>query len=413
VVESSIDILQKRFEKIEMLQDPFTLFFKTVVHYGEGKLSELGSILRLLNASKVLVVTDRGIIASGIGERCKKAILSEPIEFVLFDGVEPNPTTDCVEHGLITARKETIHCIVAIGGGSSIDAAKAINVLLTNGGQVADYCGLNRIKKKGFPLIAIPTTAGSGSEMSSYMLISDSKTHQKLVCSAPQIIPDVAILDPTLTVSLPISVTIESGVDALSNGIESYVSKLANPYSEVFSLRSIEILAQNIVRVCKEPVNLSARGQMLIGSNIGALAIHLSSIGAAHSMANPLTKHFNVRHGIAVGMVLPYVMLFNASSQPQKYKQIALALGARLEGREDDLTLSRKGVMRLRELLDQLSLPANLAEMGVREEMIPVMAQEALTQLSLNYNPVKPNLEQMTNLFRSAIRGDLSLATEV
>ena len=301
-----------------MVQDPLTLFFKTTVYYGQGKLSELGGILRTLDVSKVLIVTDPGIMASGIGDRCKRAILSEHIDLVLFDGVEPNPTTDCVEKGLITARKEAIHCIVAVGGGSSIDAAKAINVLLTNGGQVTDYCGLDRVRKKGFPFIAIPTTAGSGSEMSSYMLISDSKTHQKLVCSAPQIIPDVAILDPTLTVSLPISVTIESGLDALSNGIESYVSRLANPYSEVFSLRSIEILSQNIVKVCKEPGDLSARGQMLIGSNLGALAIHLSSIGAAHSMANPLTKHFDVRHGIAVGMVLPYVMLFNASAQPQR-----------------------------------------------------------------------------------------------
>jgi len=394
-----------------MAQDPLTLFFKTTVYYGEGKLSELGGILRTLNVSKALMVTDQGIMASGIGERCKKAILTDHIDVALFDGVEPNPTTECVNKGLMVAGKEAIHCIVAIGGGSAIDAGKAINVLSANGGEVKDYCGLNRVKKKGFPFIAIPTTAGSGSEMSSYMLISDSETHQKLVCSDPHIIPDVAILDPTLTVSLPISVTIESGVDALSNGIESYVSKLANPYSEVFSLRSIEMIAQNIVRVCQEPSDLSARSQMLIGSNIGALALHLSSIGAAHSMANPLTRYFNVRHGIAVGMVLPYVMLFNAraSSVVEKYARIALALGVMPAEGESPMAHARKGAEKVRHLLDQLSLPASLAEMGVREDGTSVMVQDALTQISLTYNPIQPTPEQMTKLFLSAIRGDLSL----
>jgi alcohol dehydrogenase len=394
------------------MKDDFTLWFDTTVHYGVGKVSELGIFLRSFNASKILIVTDRGIVASGIVKKCTDAIMSEHIRFSLFDGVEPNPTTDSVEKGLTLVKHESIDAIVAVGGGSSIDAAKAINVLLANGGQVADYNGFNQIKKKGLPLIAIPTTAGSGSEMTSYMLISDSKTHQKIVCSDPKIIPDVAILDPTLTLSLPAAVTIETGVDALSNGIESYVSNAANPYSELFSLRATEIIAQNIMRVYHDPSNLDARGQMLIGSNISGLAVHLSSIGAAHSMANPLTKHFNITHGIAVGMVLPYVMLFNAPSQVKKYRQIALALGVKPEQGDDDGSIGRKGAFKLRSLLDQLSLPSNLAAMGVKEDSIPTMAQEALAQMSIEFNPVKPDFGQMTRLFLSALRGDLSLGKE-
>jgi alcohol dehydrogenase len=394
------------------MKDDFTLWFDTTVHYGVGKVSELGIFLRSFNASKILIVTDRGIVASGIVKKCTDAIMSEHIRFSLFDGVEPNPTTDSVEKGLTLVKHESIDAIVAVGGGSSIDAAKAINVLLANGGQVADYNGFNQIKKKGLPLIAIPTTAGSGSEMTSYMLISDSKTHQKIVCSDPMIIPDMAILDPTLTLSLPAAVTIETGVDALSNGIESYVSNAANPYSELFSLRATEIIAQNIMRVYHDPSNLDARGQMLIGSNISGLAVHLSSIGAAHSMANPLTKHFNITHGIAVGMVLPYVMLFNAPSQVKKYRQIALALGVKPEQGDDDGSIGRKGAFKLRSLLDQLSLPSNLAAMGVKEDSIPTMAQEALAQMSIEFNPVKPDFGQMTRLFLSALRGDLSLGKE-
>jgi alcohol dehydrogenase len=394
------------------MKDDFTLWFSTTVHYGAGKVSELGSLLRSFNASKILIVTDRGIVASGILKKCTDAILSEHIRFSLFDGVEPNPTTDSLEKGLTLVKHESIDAIVAVGGGSSIDAAKAINVLLANGGQVSDYGGLGKLKKKGLPLIAIPTTAGSGSEMTSYMLISDGKTHQKIVCSDPKIIPDMAILDPTLTLSLPPAVTIETGVDALSNGIESYVSNVANPYSELFSLRAIEIIAQNIIRVYQEPSNLDARSQMLIGSNISGLAVHLSSIGAAHSMANPLTKHFNITHGIAVGMVLPYVMLFNAPSQPKKYKQIALALGVKSEEGKDDRSVGRKGAIKLRSLLDQLSLPPNLTEMGVKEDSIPIMAQEALTQVSIQFNPVRPDFQQMTGLFFSAIRGNLPFEKE-
>jgi len=394
---------------LKMTKDYFTVIYKTTVLYGDGRLSELGSILRSHNASRVLVVTDRGIMKSGIAEKCFDAMTSEHIDFVIFDKVEPNPTTDSVNKGQSLAKREAIDFIVAVGGGSSIDAAKAINVLLTNGGKVADYRGFNRVGKEVLPLIAIPTTAGSGSEMSSFMLISDSKSHQKLVCSDPKIIPQMAILDPTLTLSLPATVTIESGLDALTTAIESYVSKAATPHSEVFSLRAIEIIIQNIIRVSQEPSNLDARGQMLIGANMAGLAVHLSYVGAAHSMSNPLTKHFNLAHGLAVGMVHPYVMLFNAQAQPEKYRNIALALGVRLEEGEDDLAISGKGAMRVRNLLEKLSLPSNLAEMGVREELIPTMAQEALAELSIDFNPVKPDIQQMEKLFLSAVRGHPSL----
>jgi len=357
------------------MKDDFTLWFNTTVHYGAGKVSELGSLLRSINASKILIVTDRGIVASGIVKKCTDAIMSEHIRFSLFDGVEPNPTTDSVEKGLTLVKHESIDAIVAVGGGSSMDAAKAINVLFTNGGQIVDYHGFNHVGKKGLPLIAVPTTAGSGSEMTSFMLISDSKTHQKIACSDPKIIPDVAILDPTLTLSLPQAVTIEAGLDALGSSIEAYVSKAANAYSDVLALRSSEMIADNIIKVYEEPFNLDGRSQMLIGANMMGLAVHLSYIGAAHSMANPLTKYFGIRHGIAVGMVLPYVMLFNTPSQPKKYKQIALALGVKLEKGEDDVTASRKGAIKFRSLLDQLSLPNNLSKMGVKEDLIPTMAQ--------------------------------------
>jgi alcohol dehydrogenase class IV len=395
------------------MKDDFTLWFSTAVHYGAGKVSELGSLLRSFHASKILIVTDRGIVASGILKKCTDAILSEHIDFSLFDGVEPNPTTNSVEKGLTLAKQESIHAIVAVGGGSSIDAAKAINALLANGGQIVDYHGFNHVKKKGLPLIAIPTTAGSGSEMTSFMLISDSKTHQKIVCSDPKIIPDVAILDPTLTLSCPQAVTIESGLDALGSAIEAYVSKAANAYSEILALRATEIIASSIIKIYKEPSNLDGRSEMLIGANMSGLAVHLSYIGAAHSMANPLTKHFGIRHGIAVGMVFPYVMLFNIPSQPEKYKRVALALGVTLEKGEDDLILSRKGASKFRSLLDQLSLPNNLSKMGVKEDLIPTMAHEALEQLSIDYNPVKPDIQQMTDLFYSAVRGEPPLTTLV
>jgi alcohol dehydrogenase len=388
-------------------QKDLSLFFRTTVLYGEGKLVELGRLLRSFHASKTLLVTDRGIVRAGIAEKCIDAIRSEKIRLTLFDEVEPNPSTDSVAKGLARAKEEAVDTLVALGGGSVIDAAKGINVLLANGGEVVDYRGLDKVKRKGLPLIAIPTTAGSGSEMTSYMLISDSKTHQKIVCSDPNIIPDIALLDPRLTLSLPMNVTIETGVDSLSNGIESYVSRVSNPYSEHLALGVTEIIAENILKVYRQPLDLEARGRMLIASNMGGLAVHLSSIGAAHSMANPLTHYFHITHGIAVAMVLPYVMLFNATILPQKYKEIALALGVSSEAGEDEGAVGRKGVLKLRHLLDQLSLPSNLAEMGVKEDLIPTMAGEALEQVSLDYNPIKPNLQEMKDLYISALRGSL------
>jgi alcohol dehydrogenase len=389
----------------------FTLYFKTTVHYGAGKLDELGRILRSLNASGILVVTDRGIVASGVAQRCIDALTRARLDWQLFDKVESNPTTDSVNQGLLFARRKKFDFIVALGGGSVIDAAKAISVLLSNGGKVADYRGFNRVAKEGFPVIAIPTTAGSGSEMSSFMLISDAESHQKIVCSDPKIIPQITILDPTLTLSLPAAVTIESGLDALTTAIESYVSKAATPHSGVFSLRAIEIIFQNIITVSQEPSNLGARAQMLIGANMAGLAVHLSYIGAAHSMSNPLSKHYHLAHGLAVGMVHPYVMLFNAQAQPEKYRNIAVALGIKTEGL-DDLAVSRQGAMRMRDLLARLALPSNLAAMGVREELIPTLAQEALTELSIDFNPVKPDLAQMKKLFLAAIRGEPSLVMQ-
>lgn len=391
------------------MENKFTLYFRTTVHYGAGKIYELGRILRLQNASCVLVITDPGVVTSGIAQKCIDAITIEHLDYGLFDKIESNPTTASVNQGLLLAKRKKFDFIVALGGGSAIDAAKAINVLLSNGGKIADYRGFNRVGKESLPLIAIPTTAGSGSEMSSFMLISDHENHQKIVCSDPKIIPQMTILDPTLTLSLPASVTIESGLDALTTAIEAYVSKASTPHSDVFSLRAIEIIVQNIIRVSQEPSNLIARSQMLIGANMAGLAVHLSYIGAAHSMSNPLSKHFNLAHGVAVGMVLPYVMLFNAHGRPEKYRTIAHALGVKLVEGVDDLAINREGAMRVQDLLKKLDLPSNLAELGVREESIPTMAQEALSELSIDFNPVKPNLLQMKKLFLAAIRGDPSL----
>jgi alcohol dehydrogenase len=394
------------------MKDNFALHFKTAVHYGVGKLSELGTLLRRQGVSGVLLVTDAGIVASGIAQRCIDAITTEEINYILFDDVESNPTTENVDRGLSLAKGRTFNSIVALGGGSVIDAAKAINVLLTNGGAVADYRGFNRVQKDGLPLVAVPTTAGSGSEMSSFMLISDSESHQKLVCSDPKVIPQMTILDPALTLSLPASVTIESGLDALTTAVEAYVSQAVTPHAEVFSLRATEIITRNIEQVLREPSNLNSRSQMLLGANMAGLAVHLSYVGAAHSMSNPLTRHFNLPHGLAVGMVHPYVMLFNARVQPEKYRHIALAMGARPVEGTDDLAVGRQGAMIARDLLAKLSLPSSLAQMGVEESSISAMAREALSELSIDYNPVKPDLRQMERLYLAAIRGDSALMME-
>ncbi|MBI98515.1 MAG: alcohol dehydrogenase, partial [Verrucomicrobiales bacterium] len=293
--------------------------FDTTLHlrlvFGNGTLSRLGELASEHGAGKVLLVTDPGIRAVGHVDRAQASLEAAGLSVAIYDQAKENPTTECVAECVELARAEGIDFIVGLGGGSSMDTAKGCNFLLTNGGEMKDYWGVGKASKPMLPLIAIPTTAGTGSECQSFALISDAVTHAKMACGDPKAMAKVAILDPELTLSQPLRVTACTGIDAVAHAVESAVTRKRNDTSQEYSRVAFGLLSESLPRVLANPDDLEARGRMLLGAAFAGTAIEHSMLGAAHSAANPLTAHFDVIHGEAVGLMLPHVVRFNGEDE--------------------------------------------------------------------------------------------------
>src|SRR5436190_3792541 len=300
---------------------------RTRVVFGPGKISELGTLAAELHAHRVLLVTDQGLETAGHPQKGIAALESAGLAVALFDDVHPNPTTLDVDRGLAIAQAAGIDLIVGLGGGSSMDCAKGINFLLTNGGRIEDYWGANKAQRPMLPMIAVPTTSGTGSEAQSYALIAHPKSHMKMACGDPKAACRIALLDPGLTISMPASVTAATGIDALSHAVESYVSTRRNPVSQLFSRQAWQLLTRGFPRVVAKADDLDARAQMLLGAHLAGAAIENSMLGAAHALANPLSAHFDVIHGVAIAVMLPHVIRFNAESAAKLYADLAVDAG--------------------------------------------------------------------------------------
>lgn len=373
-----------------MNMTPFDHAPRTRLVFGAGSFSQLGTLAAELGARRVLLVTDPGIVKAGYAERAQGLLESAGLAITVFDAVRENPTTDDVDFCRDAARAADVDFLVGLGGGSSLDAAKGANFLLTNGGTMHDYWGSHKAVKPMLPMIAVPTTAGTGSEVQSYALISDAVTHQKMACGDPKAAPKIALLDPELTLTLPDSVTAISGIDAIVHSIETAVAKKRNPLSLMYSYEAFHLLEPNFVRVLAHPDDIEARGAMLLGATYAGLAIENSMLGAAHSCANPLTAQFDTTHGIAVGIMLPHVIRFN-----RELPEIDQIYGG-LEGKED---LSEN----ITSLLAYAELPTKLSECGVTEEAIPALAESAMKQWTAQFNPRPLTVEDFRNLYRAAL----------
>jgi len=287
---------------------PFDFQLPTRIVFGPGRLSELGAVAASLGAQRVLVVSDPGIIAAGHTPRGIASLEQAGLTVALFDGVAENPTTWHVDAGLAVAKEFRPDLIVGLGGGSSMDCAKGINFLYSGGGRMQDYWGQGKATGPLVPMIAVPTTAGTGSETQSYALIADAESKMKMACGDRRAAFRAAILDPELTLTQPPRVTALTGIDAISHALETYVSKRRNPMSLVFSREAWRHLAANFGRVLAEPTNLEARAEMQLGAALAGLAIENSMLGAAHALANPLTASYGIAHGEAIAIVLPHVI---------------------------------------------------------------------------------------------------------
>jgi alcohol dehydrogenase len=375
---------------------------RTRLIFGINSVDRVGELTREIGARKILLVTDPGIVAAGHAERVRAKLEAAGIQVTVFDRARENPTTKCVDDCLAVARVAAIDAIVGLGGGSSMDTAKGCNFLLTNGGRMSDYWGVGKASKPMLPLIAIPTTAGTGSECQSAALIMEEKTHQKMACLDPKAAARIAILDPGLTLSQPARVTTCAGVDAIAHALETAVSTQRNAVSLMYSRQAFMLCMTSLPEILGKPDNLAARGQMLLGAALAGLAIENSMLGAAHAAANPLTAHYGIVHGQAVGMMLPFVVRYNdrQAAARHTYGELAASLNSRTTCEPDNATATL--VSRVETLLDLAHMPRSLAELGVKRDSIPVLAEEAARQWTAGFNPRQVSKSDFVGLYEAA-----------
>lgn len=379
---------------------PFDFHPLTRVVFGPGKLAVLGEVVRELCGQRVLVVTDPGLQAAGHPAQALASLRDAGLETFLFDGVEENPTTKHVHACLDFARRSRIDFIVAVGGGSSMDCAKGVNFLLSNGGQMADYKGFGKATKPMLPSVGVPTTSGTGSEAQSYALIADERSHLKMACGDRKAAFRAAILDPELTVSQPAAVTAVTGIDAVTHAVESYVCTRRNLLSQACSREAWRLLSGSFERVLRSPGDLAARGHMQMGANLAGMAIENAMLGAAHACANPLTAHYGITHGVAVGIMLPHVIRFNAPAVAHLYADLAHDSGL-LNGTPGAAgeALARRVVT----LMQAAGLPIRLRDCGVSPGIFSVLADEASQQWTGKFNPRPVGEMELLALYQAAL----------
>ncbi|MCA8992581.1 MAG: iron-containing alcohol dehydrogenase [Planctomycetaceae bacterium] len=376
---------------------------RTRVIYGAGCLSQVAEQATRLGGRRILLVTDPGLRAAGHEARVLDLLQAAGQTVHVYDEVQPNPTTDDVARSTAFARQHEIDLIIGLGGGSSMDCAKGTNFLLTNGGQMQDYRGIGKATRPMLPLIAIPTTAGTGSEAQSFAVIADAQTHLKMACGDKKAAARIAILDPELTTTMPTFVTAVTGIDAISHAVESYVSKPSNVVSKMFARQAWNLLNPAFERVLADANHLASRGDMLLGAHLAGASIENSMLGATHALANPLTAHFDLTHGVAIGLMLPHVIKYNARAVGSSYVQFVTDAGIGFKDTDDAALQLAKRIVSLVRLA---KLPVSLKEAGVDAELLPQLAAEAAEQWTGRFNPRTVNAADLLEIYQCALNFD-------
>jgi alcohol dehydrogenase len=372
---------------------------RTRVVFGAGVLARLGELARGLGLRRTLLVSDPGLLRSGHPQRAKGLLEASGVRAVPFADFDHDPDSDMVERAARAARAAGADSFVALGGGSSLDCAKGANFLLTNGGRMADYRGYGKAASPLLPMIGVPTTAGTGSEAQSYALISDTTSREKMACGDPSAAFRVALLDPELTLTQPRGVAATAGYDALSHAVESAVTTSRTPLSRLYSREAFRLLEAHLERVLQEPQDLEARGAMLWGAHLAGAAIEASMLGATHACANPLSARYGTPHGVAIALLLPHVVRWNAREAVSGYAELLVAAG-----RDPGPDPAERLAERLEALAVRAGLPRGLRAAGVAEADLPALAEEAATQWTGRFNPRPFDREAALQLYREAIQ---------
>jgi alcohol dehydrogenase len=377
---------------------PFDFQPRTRVVFGQGSIERLGQLARELSFQRTLLVADPGVVKAGHVAEATRRLEGAGIAVTPYHDFGENPDSAMIDAGCRFAEPLDVDSIVGLGGGSSLDCAKGINFVLTNGGSIGEYRGYGKAGTPLLPMIGIPTTAGTGSEAQSYAVISDAATHVKMACGDPSAAMRVALLDPELTITAPRHVTAMAGFDAIAHAVETAVTMRRTPLSDTFSHRAWRLLADAFERVLLHPANADARAAMLLGSHFAGIAIEQSMLGAAHACANPLTARYNLAHGLALAILLPPVVRWNAGVAPEQYA--ALIGSPRRRARDEDAAETL--ALRLEDLARAAGLAMRLADRGVEERALPELAVQAAAQWTGTFNPRRFDAQGAMEIYRAA-----------
>jgi alcohol dehydrogenase class IV len=379
-------------------------FRMPVTIFGRGSSENAGPELKALGAKKVFIVTDEVLRKIGTLTRILDGLSAERLDYQVYDKLPTEPTTDYVEEGTKLLKESGADTILAVGGGTPIDTAKAISVMARNKGRIEDYMGADKITSPGMPLVAIPATAGTGSEVTIFSVITNTKTNVKMLITSPYLMPTLAIIDPRLAVSMPRGLTAATGLDALTHAIEAYVSRKAQPMTDIMALAAIKLLAANLPLAWKDGKNLEAREKTMLGAYQAGLAFGNASVALVHGMSRPIGACFHVAHGLSNAVLLGPVMEFSLSGNYRRYAEIAGAIGEDVTG-IDDVKAAEAAAKSVGKLIKYLEIP-RLRDMGIDEgrfnEMIPQMIEDAIASGSPGNNPRIATREEMAEIYRQA-----------
>ena len=373
----------------------------TKIISGIGSTAEIIKELNDLHAKKVLLITDPGLVQAGVAQQVVEMLKQAAVEVEIFDAVEPDPSIQVATKAAEMAKNVKANVLIALGGGSAIDTAKSAALLVTNGGYLKDYAGVNKVIKPILPLIAVPTTAGTGSEVTIFAVMSDPEKQEKFTISGALIAPAVAVLDPLLTLKLPPSVTAFTGMDALTHAIEAFTSSIAQPATDALALSAIKLILKHLPVAVGRGDNIMARDGMLQASLLAGIAFNNAFLGLAHAIASPLGGHFHVPHGLANAVMLPYVMEYNLPTAVRRYAEIGCALGLQAVG-DTPRAVAEKTVAAITQLARDINIPEKLSNIGAKEELLPLVARDALKSIQLKFNVRNASEKEILALLQKA-----------
>lgn len=389
--------MERKISEIELVLDQ-----KPTAHFGAGAVKKVGELAKAEGAKKALIITDSFIAQSDIRKKIEDSLKVVGIGVEVFDGVTPNPTTACVDAGSDFAAHSDADILIAVGGGSSMDTAKGVSLGARNPQRGIGLDYQTQFEKPGLPIIAIPTTAGTGSEVNAFGVITDEATHVRFYVGHSSALAKAAILDPELTLGLPPKATAATGMDAMIHAVESYLSIRNNPYSDGIALQTIEMVVKNLPTAFKEPSNLEARSNMLLASHIVGVGFSHTGLGLIHGIGHSLGGHFNVPHGVALCTVLEEVLRFNLPSRQARMAKVAGALGVAETGKSEAEN-AESAIQALLKLAREIGLDTKLADHGITEADLPLLAKTAVEDAVTLNNPIKPTEQDVLGILRSAL----------